>query len=104
MENLEGTCGANLGWGRAEGQKKKEEKRKEKERKPGLPLDCGAYGGGIQIQSTYGGGREGVENGVSETGGKRGGEGTGSSTAQGGVSGIQLEQKRVRAVAEGAIK
>ena len=30
-EKLEGTCGASLGWGRAEGQKKKEEKREEKE-------------------------------------------------------------------------
>ena len=30
VENLEGTCGASLGWGRAEGQKKKEERGKEK--------------------------------------------------------------------------
>ena len=102
---LEGTCGANLGWGRAE-----ERRKREKEEKAyfTVPLDCGVYGGGhgggIQIQSTYGGGREGVDNGVSENGGKEGGEGTGGNTAQGGVSGIQLEQKRVRAVAEGAIK
>ena len=30
VDNLEGTCGASLGWGRAEGQKKKERKRKRK--------------------------------------------------------------------------
>jgi len=30
VEKLEGTCGANLGWGRAEkGRKEKKEKRKE---------------------------------------------------------------------------
>ena len=51
---LEGTCGANLGWGRAE-----EGRKREKEEKAyfTVPLDCGVYGGGhgggIQIQSTY---------------------------------------------------
>ena len=50
MENLEGTCGASLGWGRAEGQKKKEERGKEK----GIGLFDNTFGlwGGIQIQST----------------------------------------------------
>ena len=56
----------------------------------------GRHGGGIQIQSTYGGGREGVDNGVSENGGKEGGEGTGGNTAQGGVSGIQQWSKSGR--------
>ena len=36
----------------------------------GLWVHGGGHGSGIQIQSTYGGGREGMENGMSETGGK----------------------------------
>ena len=53
---LEGTCGANLGWGRAEEGRKR---GKEEKAHFTVPLDCGVYGGrhggGIQIQSTYGG-------------------------------------------------
>ena len=52
MENLEGTCGASLGWGRAEGQKKKEEKGKEKKGKEKLKKKE-FFGGGKRNATTY---------------------------------------------------
>ena len=41
VEKLEGTCGASLGWGRAEGQSEKEKKRKEKKADFTVPLESG---------------------------------------------------------------
>ena len=38
VEKLEGTCGASLGWSRAEGQNEKERKRKEKKAEFTVPL------------------------------------------------------------------